>query len=61
MAIEVTRETEEQIREMGVFGKLVERCVGCRKPTRYWANGGEYPLCPPCAEKRPSPTQTQRT
>jgi hypothetical protein len=56
MAIEVTRETDEQIKEMGWLGKFVERCEDCQKPTRYWAYGGKFPLCPPCAEKRPGAT-----
>lgn len=56
MAIEVTRETYEQIEEMGWLGKIVEDCVDCHRPTRYWAYGGKFPLCPRCAERRPDPT-----
>lgn len=50
MAIEVTRESDELIEEMGAIGRLIERCEVCRKPTRWWAKDGDYPLCPPCAE-----------
>jgi hypothetical protein len=49
----VVRETEAEIKAMGIIGQLVERCTDCSNPTRYWANGGEYPLCPKCAAKRP--------
>jgi predicted amidophosphoribosyltransferase len=52
MPVIVTEETPAQIKEMGAIGKLVENCTDCKKPTRYWANDGEYPLCPTCARKR---------
>ena len=48
----VTEETPAQIREMGTLGQIVERCEDCRKPTRFWANDGDFPLCGKCCENR---------
>ena len=50
--IEVTQETPEQIAEMGSLGQLVEHCIDCQNPTRFWANDGEFPLCQKCCNAR---------
>lgn len=32
------------------FGRLKERCVFCRTPTRHWTTDARHAVCPTCAE-----------
>lgn len=57
MPVKVERESEELIRNMGWIGKIIELCTDCGNPTRFWADGGKFPLCESCAERRPDPLQ----
>ena len=52
MGVQVHRETDQEIKDMGTLGLLSERCTDCRKHTRYWTEGGAIPLCQKCAANR---------
>jgi len=48
MAVEVIKEDEEISKQ---FWGCIESCVKCNEGTRYWWNGGTFPLCQSCAKE----------
>lgn len=52
MPVNVTKEPDDL--------ECIERCTDCDRPTRYWANDGEYPLCQKCAAVRPDVEPTSK-
>jgi len=49
MAIPVQRESVHELKRWGIgLEKLIEVCVFCDQPTRFWNTKSNTPVCPDC-------------
>ena len=51
MPIEVEHENTDDLKKWEMnLGKIIEKCVFCKEPTRYWSKVANKPVCTHCAE-----------
>ena len=53
MAIEIVHEDTNELKSWGLgLEKIIERCIFCNDPTRYWSRVANKSICQSCAKER---------